>query len=176
MKKWISLVLIVLFLSGCAPQDRPLPMEPQLVEYSFEALGGGMHLNAEPSLSPVLKGEHYALYYIENAEQVWQLEQSVGFSPLWQNRSVDEPYDYAYFRERVLLVLYRVTPSCSQVCWIEKVERTEDTLQIYLVDGTPRMGDDGMGECLLGIELSKTLADEITHYEVLIREQTVCNT
>ncbi len=180
MKKWIAILLMLVLLSGCQAFDEPLRIELKAVDFTFEALGWGLGSDLEIPSEPLVKGGAYASWYtlfrVDSVEELKTFEQSLGYAPIWQNRSVDQPYDAEYFQENVLFLIIRNTPSCSQVCWIERVEQVGEALTFYLVDGVPPAGDEGEGCALLGVEIAKKDIADCSAYEVNVEEQLICPT
>ena len=180
MKKWIAILLMLVLLSGCQAFEEPLRIELKAVDFTFEALGWGLGSDLEIPSAPLVKGGVYAswytLYRVDSAEELEAFEQKLRYVPIWQNRSVDQPYDGEYFQENTLFVIIRNTSSCSQVCWIERVEQVEETLTFYLVDGVPPAGDEGEGCALLGVEIPRNQLQGCKNYAVETAEQWICPT
>ena len=179
MKKWIAILLMLVLLSGCQAFEEPLRIEFKAVDFTFEALGS-LHADIEIPSAPLVKGgdgaSWHTLFRVDSVEELKLYEQSLRYVPIWQNRSSDQPYDAEYFQENVLFLIIRNTPSCSQVCWIERVEQVGETLTFYLVDGVPPAGDEGEGCALLGVEIAKKSIADCSAYEVNVQEQLICPT
>ncbi len=117
---------------------------------------------------------HYPIYKCETAAELAQFKTDFkgvfSMSSSWDEigsfETMAAKYTETFFEENTLLLVYVATTSCTPRYGVERLSRTGERVNVYVVQtNDPGFGDEAMGGWLLGVSVPKESLQGVTEFD-----------